>query len=55
MRSCASSRSTRSTEAYTIPTIWWHRIIVNRKQIKGWHITPSHYVGQDLPDVWLDQ
>ncbi len=43
------------TEAYTIPTIWWHRIIVNWKQIKGWHMSPSHYLNQDLQDVWLDQ
>jgi peptide/nickel transport system substrate-binding protein len=42
-------------QAYTVPTIWWHRIIVYHKQMKGWHITPSHYVGQDLADVWLDQ
>jgi peptide/nickel transport system substrate-binding protein len=42
-------------QAYTIPTIWWHRIIVHQKAMKGWHITPSHYVGQDLSDVWLDQ
>ena len=42
-------------QSYTIPTIWWHRIIVLNKQLKGWHITPSHYVGQDLADVWLDR
>jgi peptide/nickel transport system substrate-binding protein len=42
-------------QAYTIPTIWWHRIIVHQKALKGWHITPSHYVGQDLADVWLDR
>jgi peptide/nickel transport system substrate-binding protein len=42
-------------QAYTIPTIWWHRIVVHHKPLKGWHITPSHYVGQDLADVWLDQ
>ena len=42
-------------QAYTVPTIWWHRIIVQHKVIKGWNITPSHYVGQDLSDVWLDQ
>jgi peptide/nickel transport system substrate-binding protein len=40
-------------QAYTIPTIWWHRIIVTNRQLQGWHITPSHYVGQDLADVWL--
>ncbi|OGA45275.1 MAG: ABC transporter substrate-binding protein [Betaproteobacteria bacterium RIFCSPLOWO2_12_FULL_62_13] len=42
-------------QAYTIPTIWWHRLVVHHKPMKGWHITPSHYVGQDLADVWLDQ
>jgi peptide/nickel transport system substrate-binding protein len=41
-------------QAYTIPTIWWHRIIVLNRALKGWHITPSHYVGQDLSDVWLE-
>jgi peptide/nickel transport system substrate-binding protein len=41
------------TEAYTIPTIWWHRIIVHNAQLKGWEITPSHYLNQDLADVWL--
>jgi peptide/nickel transport system substrate-binding protein len=43
------------TEAYTFPTIWWHRIIVNWAQLKGWHMSPSHYLNQDLQDVWLDQ
>jgi peptide/nickel transport system substrate-binding protein len=42
-------------EAYTFPTIWWHRIIVNWKQMKGWHMSPSHYINQDLQDVWLEQ
>jgi peptide/nickel transport system substrate-binding protein len=40
-------------QAYTIPTVWWHRIIVNWKPIKGWAMTPSHYLNQDLADVWL--
>ncbi|MDO8533168.1 MAG: ABC transporter substrate-binding protein [Xanthobacteraceae bacterium] len=41
-------------EAYSIPIIWWHRIIINWKQIKGWYMSPSHYLNQDLQDVWLD-
>jgi peptide/nickel transport system substrate-binding protein len=41
------------TQAYTVPTIWWHRIIVHNAQMKGWEITPSHYLNQDLADVWL--
>jgi len=42
-------------QAYTVPIIWWHRIIVHWKQMKGWHMTPSHYLNQDLANVWLDQ
>jgi peptide/nickel transport system substrate-binding protein len=43
------------TQAYSIPVIWWHRIIVHWKQMKGWYMSPSHYLNQDLQDVWLDQ
>ncbi|MSO94071.1 MAG: ABC transporter substrate-binding protein [Rhodospirillales bacterium] len=43
------------SEAYTVPTIWYNRIIVHAAQMKGWKITPSHYINQDLADVWLDQ
>jgi peptide/nickel transport system substrate-binding protein len=42
-------------QSYIVPTIWWHRIIVTWKQLKGWHMSPSHYLNQDLTDVWLDQ
>ena len=38
-----------------MPLLWWQRIIVNHKKIKGWHMTPSHYLWQDLTEVWLDQ
>ncbi|MBX9590909.1 MAG: hypothetical protein K2X43_16600 [Hyphomonadaceae bacterium] len=40
-------------EAYTAPLIWWHRIVVHHKQVRGWYITPSHYLGQDLASLWL--
>jgi peptide/nickel transport system substrate-binding protein len=43
------------TQAYNVPLLWWQRIIVNNKKIKGWHMTPSHYLWQDLTEVWLDQ
>jgi peptide/nickel transport system substrate-binding protein len=42
-------------DAYTIPTIWWQRTIVMDARVKGWKITPSHYLNQDLTNVWLDQ
>jgi peptide/nickel transport system substrate-binding protein len=41
------------TEAYAVPILWWNRIIANSAQLKGWAITPSHYLNQDLADVWL--
>jgi peptide/nickel transport system substrate-binding protein len=42
-------------QAYNVPLLWWQRIIVNHTKIKGWYMTPSHYLWQDLSTVWLDQ
>jgi len=42
------------TQAYNVPLLWWQRIIVFNKKIHGWHMTPSHYISQDLAEVWLD-
>jgi len=42
------------TEAYTVPLLWWNRIVATSAQLKRWSITPSHFIGQDLTDVWLD-
>ena len=43
------------TEAYTVPLLWWNRIVVTSSRVQGWAITPSHFIGQDLTDVWLAQ
>jgi peptide/nickel transport system substrate-binding protein len=43
------------TEAYTVPLLWWNRIVVTSAKLHGWSITPSHFIGQDLTDVWLDR
>jgi peptide/nickel transport system substrate-binding protein len=43
------------TEAYTVPLLWWNRIVVTSAKLNGWSITPSHFIGQDLGDVWLRQ
>jgi len=43
------------TESYAVPILWWNRIIVTSASLKGWNMTPSHYIGQDLTDVWLDR
>lgn len=42
-------------DANTVPILWWNRIVVTDSYVKGWHMTPSHYLGQDLEDVWLDR
>jgi peptide/nickel transport system substrate-binding protein len=42
------------TQAYTVPLLWWNRIVVTSARLHGWTITPSHFIGQDLADVWLD-
>ena len=35
-------------QAYNVPLLWWHRI-VRPTRMMGWYMTPSHYLGQDLP------
>jgi len=41
------------TEAYTVPVVWYRRVVPLWAKVRGWHITPSTYVGQDLADLWL--
>ena len=43
------------TEASTVPLLWWNRIVVSAAKFKGWNMSPSQYIGQDLADVWLDK
>jgi peptide/nickel transport system substrate-binding protein len=43
------------TEAYTVPLLWWNRIVVTSAKLKGWSITPSHFIGQDLTAVRLEE
>jgi peptide/nickel transport system substrate-binding protein len=42
-------------EAHNAITLWWYRIIPHRTYVKGWKITPSHYLNQDLSVVWIDK
>jgi peptide/nickel transport system substrate-binding protein len=42
-------------EAHSFVTLWWNRIIPHRSYMKGWKISPSHYLNQDLANVWLDK
>jgi peptide/nickel transport system substrate-binding protein len=43
------------TEAHEIFVLWWYRIIPHQSYVKGWKISPSHFINQDLATVWLDQ
>jgi peptide/nickel transport system substrate-binding protein len=36
-------------------TLWWYRIMPHRSYVRGWKISPSHYLNQDLANVWLSK
>ena len=42
-------------QAHQLLVTWWHRIIPMRSYVKGWKISPSHYLNQDLANIWLDK
>jgi peptide/nickel transport system substrate-binding protein len=43
------------TEAHSMPLLWYQRIVAYNKKVKGWELQPSHFTGQNLVNVWLDQ
>ncbi len=40
--------------AYQEPILWWHRIVPSHKTVMGWKMSPSHNLGAQLEDVWLN-
>ncbi len=40
-------------EAHYLATLQWHRIVPHSARVRGWTITPSHYLNQQLDTVWL--
>jgi peptide/nickel transport system substrate-binding protein len=42
-------------QAHELFTLWQHRIVPHRSYVKGWRISPSFYVNQDLATIWLDK
>lgn len=42
-------------KAYIIPTLWWHRMVPLSSQVKGVKLLPSHFLNQDLSNVWLSK
>jgi peptide/nickel transport system substrate-binding protein len=43
------------TQVYEIPMMFWYRIVPYRSYVKGWKISPSHFLNQDLATIWLDK
>jgi peptide/nickel transport system substrate-binding protein len=42
-------------EVHVLYTLQWHRIIPHSAKVKGWTVTPSHYLNNQLDTVWLAQ
>jgi peptide/nickel transport system substrate-binding protein len=42
-------------QAHEIFLLWWYRTVPYRSYVKGWKISPSHYLNQDLATVWLNK
>src|SRR5437762_3235619 len=42
-------------EAHETFLLWRYRIVPYRSYVKGWKVSPSHYVNQDLATIWLDK
>jgi peptide/nickel transport system substrate-binding protein len=42
-------------EVHFIHTFQWHRIVPHSSRVRGWTITPSHYLNQQLDTVWLTE
>jgi len=40
--------------AYQQPLLWWHRIVPSHKVVMGWKMSPSHNLGAQLEEVWLN-
>jgi peptide/nickel transport system substrate-binding protein len=48
-------RHVLDTEAHDIFLLWWYRTVPYHSYVKGWKISPSHYLNQDLATIWLDR
>jgi peptide/nickel transport system substrate-binding protein len=49
----AFERRLLDEQAHFISTLQWHRIVPHRSSVRGWTITPSHYLNNQLDTVWL--
>jgi peptide/nickel transport system substrate-binding protein len=51
----AFERRLLDEEAHYLYTLQWHRIIPYLSKVRGWTITPSHYLNNQLDTVWLSE
>jgi peptide/nickel transport system substrate-binding protein len=42
-------------QTHMIWVLWWHRIMPYRSYVKGFKISPTHFINQDLATIWLDK
>jgi peptide/nickel transport system substrate-binding protein len=42
-------------QAHQLMVTYWFRTVPMRSYVKGWKISPSHYLNQDLANIWLDK
>jgi peptide/nickel transport system substrate-binding protein len=42
-------------QAHMIWVLWWHRIVPYRSCVKGFKISPTHFINQDLATIWIDK
>ena len=40
-------------EVHYLYTFQWHRIVPHNVRVRGWTITPSHFLNNQLDTVWL--
>jgi peptide/nickel transport system substrate-binding protein len=43
------------TQAHEMVMTYWNRIVPLRSYVKGWKISPSHFLNQDLANLWIDK
>jgi peptide/nickel transport system substrate-binding protein len=42
-------------EAHYLYSLVWYRIVPHSAKLRGWTITPSHFLNQQLDQVWLSE
>jgi len=49
------AKDVMDTQAHELMILWWYRIVPYRAYVKGWKVSPSHYINQDLANIWFDK